>query len=96
MAARLSLMHGRAIDGIVISGDIIDLDGDDVAPAKLAVDCKIEQRAFQGLRLIWNLVRTAQRVLGMSGGRAPAEIKVKSQSRRLGLQRDKTSVWDVA
>jgi hypothetical protein len=43
--ARLSfLAHRCALDGVSVRRNILHLEGDDIATAKLAVDCPIEHR----------------------------------------------------
>ena len=42
--ASLFLAHCRALDGVAVGGDVLDLEGDDIAAAQLAVDCQIEHR----------------------------------------------------
>jgi hypothetical protein len=73
-AAGLPLTNGSAIEGIAIGGNVIDLDGDNVAPAKFAVDCKIKQRQIRVCFSIWSKVRMAQTCLGLSGGLAPISL----------------------
>jgi hypothetical protein len=40
----LPLSHGRPIGSVAVRGNVFDLDGDDIATAQLAVDCKIKHR----------------------------------------------------
>ena len=47
----LLLPDGRTIDRIAIRSDIFDPQGDDVAPAHLAVDRGVEEGKIAGLRL---------------------------------------------
>jgi hypothetical protein len=43
-ATGLPLPHGSTVGGVAVRSDVIDLDGDDIAAAQLAVDRQVEHR----------------------------------------------------
>ena len=63
-----------AIRRVAAGGDVLDPDGDDIAPTKLAVDCQIEHGEVASAASIWSFVRIDQMCLDRSGGFAPVSF----------------------
>ena len=79
------LSNRCAICRVATTGDILDSNGDDVAAAKLAVDCQIEHREVPNSAYDLELVRMDQTCLGRSGGFAPVSLPLFEGTRLWGV-----------
>ena len=66
--SRFLLPDGRTIRRVAAGGDILNSDGNDVAAAKLAIDCQFEHGEVAGAALDLELFPDDQTCLGRSGG----------------------------